>query len=173
MRRTAFTLIELMIVIVIMGVVYTLAINNFSRLNSDSTQKLRLENLKEYLGSLKYSKSARVLCLDNCANCGIYLDGNKTKSIDGFVDDSVKTYRYDNSYGFIEQKQKTFFNADGVEENICFSYTLDNNKIGDQVLIEYKNKFYDMTTYLQKTPVYKSMQAAQDAKENLVNAVIR
>ena len=173
MRHTAFTLIELMIVIVIMGVVYTLAINNFSQLNTNRAKTLRIENLKEYLGALKYSKSARVLCLDNCADCGIYLDGNKTKSIDGFVDDSIKTYRYDSSYGFIQKKQETFFNADGIEENICFSYTLDNNKIGDQVLIAYKNKFYDMTTYLENPPVYNSMQVAQDAKENLVNAVIR
>ena len=172
MKRSAFTLIELMIVIVIMGVIYTLAISNFSRL-SDTSKKLCLDNLKEYLASLKYAKSARLLCLDDCSNCAVYLDGNKTKSIDGFLDDSVKTYRYDNSYGFIQKDPEPFFNADGVEESVCFSYTLDNNKIGDQVLIEYKNRFYDMTPYLQNTAVYNSIQAAQDAKENLANAVLR
>ena len=172
MKRTAFTLIELMIVIVIMGVVYTLAINNFSRL-SDTSKRVSLDNLKEYLASLKYAKSARLLCLDDCSHCAIYLDGNKTKKIDGLLDDSVKTYRYSNSYGFIQKEPETFFNSDGVEENVCFSYTLDNNKIGDQVLIAYKNKFYDMTPYLQNTQVYNTLQDAKDVKENLANAVIR
>ena len=161
-----------MIVIVIMGVVYTLAINNFSRLNN-KTAKLSLENLKESLGSLKYEKTARLLCLDDCSHCGLYIDGNKTKNIDGLVDDSVKMYRYDNREGFIQKEPETFFNSDGVEESVCFSYMLDNNKIGDQVLIAYKNKFYDMTPYLQNTQVYNTLQDAKDVKENLANAVIR
>ena len=155
-----------------MGVVYTLAINNFSRLTNKS-KSLSLENLKEYLNSLDYTKDARLLCLDDCSKCSIYLDGNKTKSINSFLDDSVKTYRYDSNYGFIQKEPEPFFNADGVEENVCFSYTLDNNKIGDQVLIAYKNKFYDMSTYLQNTPIYNSLQDAKDAKENLANAVLR
>jgi hypothetical protein len=162
-----------MIVIVIMGVVYTLAISNFSRLN-DKSKELSLANLKKYLTSLDYEQKAELICFDDCSKCTVYLDGNKTKTeIEGFVDAEVRRYRYDSAYGFVEKENGVFFNPEGIEENVCFSYKVDSNKIGDQVLIEEKGKFYDMSTYLQETPVYDSMQDAQEAKENLANKVLR
>lgn len=172
MKRSAFTLIELLIVIVIMGVIYTLAISNFSKL-SDKSASLRLDTLKEYLASLKYDKEARLLCLDDCSECNVYLDGNKTQKIEGIVDDSVRIYRYDDLYGFIEKEPEVYFSPDGVEESLCFSYKVDNKKIGDQVLIEYKNKYYDMSAYFEQTPVYNSMQEARDVREKLKNEVLQ
>ena len=155
-----------------MGVIYTLAISNFSRL-SDESEKLNLGNLKEYLISQDYDKSAQLLCLDDCAECDIYLDGNKTQTIEGLVDNSVRTYRYEQLYGFVEKKKDVFFNADDIEENVCFSYTVDKSGIGEQMLIEYKNKYYDTSTYLEPTVVYNSIEDAQEAKENLINEVLR
>ena len=149
-----------------------LAISNFSRLN-DESKSVNLQTLKSYLSSLEYEKEVRVLCLDDCSVCDIYVDGNKTQTIEGFLDKDVRIYRYENSYGFIEKEPEPFFNSDAIEENVCFSYKVDSNKIGDQVLIEYKDKFYDMSTYLEDTPVYNSMQEAQEAKENLANEVLR
>jgi len=172
LKRSAFTLIELLIVIVIMGVIYTLAISNFSKL-SDKSASLRLDTLKEYLASLKYDKEARLLCLDDCSECNVYLDGNKTQKIEGIVDDSVRIYRYDDLYGFIEKEPEVYFSPDGVEESLCFSYKVDNKKIGDQVLIEYKNKYYDMSAYFEQTPVYNSMQEARDVREKLKNEVLQ
>ncbi len=172
MAKAAFTLIELLIVIVIMGVVYTLALSNFSKLTNKS-ETLTLANLKEYLSSLSYEHNAALICFDGCTKCAIYVDGNKTQELDGFVDDTLKVYRYDSAYGFMEKEPDVFFNPDGIEENVCFSYKVDSNKVGDQVLIEYKNHYYDMSRYLEATPVYDSIQEAQDAKENLKNRVLR
>ncbi len=149
-----------------------LAISNFSRL-SDESKMLTLENLKVYLSSLEYEKEAKLLCLDDCSVCDVYVDGNKTQSLEGFLDKDIRVYRYENAYGFIEKEQDVFFNPDGIEESVCFSYKVDSNKIGDQVLIEFKNKYYDMSTYLQDTPVYNSIQEAQEVKENLANEVLR
>ena len=155
-----------------MGVVYTLAISNFSKL-TDKSQSLHLDTLKEYLGSQKYDKEARLLCLDDCSECDIYLDGNKTQKIEGLVDNSVRTYRYEDLYGFVEKKPQSYFTPRGVEESVCFSYRVDTQKIGDQILIEYKGKFYDMSTYFEQTPVYNSVQEAQDAREKLRDEVLQ
>ncbi|WP_457744499.1 type II secretion system protein [Sulfurimonas sp.] len=172
MNKRAFTLIELLIVIVIMGVIYTLAINNFTKL-SDTSKHLSLANLKEYLHSLEYEKEVRLLCLDDCSECDVYVDGNKTQSIEGFLDDSVRSYRYEQSYGFIERKQDIFFNQEGIEENVCFSYSMDNSGIGEQMLIEYKDKYYDMSTFFVDTPIYNSIQDAQEKREKSINEVLR
>jgi len=125
------------------------------------------------MSSLAYEKEVRLLCLDDCSVCDIYVDGNKTQTLEGFLDKDVRTYRYENSYGFMEKEPDVFFNADGIEESVCFSYKIDSNKIGDQVLIEYKDKYYDMSEFLDETPVYNSIQEAQEAKENLANEVLR
>jgi len=155
-----------------MGVIYTLAISNFSKL-TDKSQSLRLDTLKEYLASQKYDKKARLLCLDDCSECDVYLDGNKTQKVEGVVDNSVRVYRYESLYGFIEKEPEVYFTPDGIEENVCFSYTVDSKKIGDQVLIEYKGHYYDMSTYFEQTPVYNSMQEAQDVREKLRNEVLQ
>lgn len=172
MQKRAFSLIELLIVIVIMGVVYTLAINNFSRL-SDQSNNLSLANLKEYLSSLDFENEAKLVCLDDCSVCDIYLDGNKSKSIEGLLDSSVKSYRYESSYGFVEQDPEVFFNKDGVEESVCFTFSVDNEGVADQVLVGYKENYYDMSTYLTPTQVYRTMGDAQEAKENLQNEVLQ
>ena len=117
-----------------MGVIYTLAISNFSKLNNQSAS-LRLDTLKEYLASQKYDKEASLLCLDDCS--------------------------------------EVYFTPDGIEESVCFSYELDNNKLGDQILIEYKNSYYDMSTYFEQTPVYNSIQEARDVREKLRNEVLQ
>ncbi|WP_297442909.1 type II secretion system protein [Sulfurimonas sp.] len=172
MAKNAFTLIELLIVIVIMGVIYTLAISNFSQLSQD-THSLRLDNLKEYLLAQKPQHEAKLICLDDCSSCDVYVDGNKTQSIDGLLDESVKVYRYEQSYGYVQKKEEVFFNKDGIEENVCFLYGVDKSGVGEQVLIEFKNRYYDMSNYFEPLKVYKSVQEAQEAKEELANEVLQ
>jgi hypothetical protein len=155
-----------------MGVVYTLAISNFSQLGTE-LQSLRLDNLKAYLLEQNPQDNAKLLCLDDCSSCDVYVDGNKTQSIDGFLDDSVRVYRYEQSYGYIEKEPDIFFNQDGIQENVCFSYEIDKSGVGEQVLIEFKNNYYDMTDYFNDVKVYKTVQDAQEAKEELANEVLR
>ncbi len=161
-----------MIVIMIIGVVYTLAITNFTKLSDDSS-KLTLSNLKEYLNRIPHSKSAKLFCLDDCSQCDVIVDGEKLKTIEDFLDESVLVYTYDFSYGFMEAQKEVYFNSDDVEEDVCFSYEVDKNGVGNQVLIEFKEKFYDMSTYLRKTAVYNSMQDAVEARESLAREVKR
>ncbi len=159
-----------MIVIMIIGGVYTLAITNFTKLSDDSA-RLTLSNLKEYLISTPHAKSAKLVCLDDCSQCDVIVDGEKLKTIEDFLDESVLVYNYDFAYGFMEAQKEVFFNSDEVEENVCFSYEVDKNGVGNQVLIEFKEKFYDMSTYLSKTAVYTSMQDAVEARETLAREV--
>lgn len=161
-----------MIVILIMGVIYTLSIDNFKRLN-DKSSSLTLLNLKKYLNSFKHTKSVKLLCLEDCSNCDVYVDGVKSKNIESFLDSSVKTYRYESSYGFIESEADVFFNADDVEEDVCFSYKIDKNGIGDQVSVEFKNQFYDLSTYFSDTVVYNSMEEMLSHKEELSREVLK
>lgn len=161
--KKAFSLIELLIVILIIGIVYTISVGNFKKVKDESV-KLTLENLKEYLQTLPYEKSAEILCLDDCSECNILVDGEKVKKIDDFLDKSVKSYRYDFSYGMVEEEK---------QDDICFSYSIDKKGVGEQVFVEFKTKVYDFSTYLQSVGIYDSMQEATQAKELLNQEVLR
>ena len=172
---------ELLIVIVIIGVVYTLAIGKFQKIG-ESNMNVDLKNLKQYLRTVPKQvgideyKIIRFLCLDDCSSCDVLIDNkkvSKNNSFDAFLDSSVKVYRYDALEGSIELPQKVYFNTEGIEEDVCFSYEINNKGIGDQVMIEYKDKIYDYSTYIDNTPVYSSMQELINAKENIVREVIR
>lgn len=163
---------ELMIVIMIMGVVYTLAVGSFQNL-SDEKNKLSLQNLKEYLGSLEYKESAKLLCLNDCSTCYIFIDGNKSDTIESFLDDEVKTYRYEFHYGYTEAQKEVYFNEDDVEEDVCFSYEIDKNGVGEQLLVEYKGRYYDFSTYFRDKTVYDSIESAAEAKEEIQREVMR
>ncbi len=170
--KRAFSLIELLIVIMIVGVVYTLAIGNFNRLSSESS-KLTLENLKEYLNFIKHSENVKLLCLDDCSECDVIVDGVKSKTIEDFLDESVRVYRYEFSYGAVEIEKEVFFNIDDVEEDVCFSYEVDKNGVGDQVLVEFKEKVYDFSPYFSGTAVYSSIEDAVETREDMAREVMQ
>lgn len=161
--KRAFSLIELLIVIVIIGVVYTLAINNFEKVK-DESKTLTIANLKEYLQSLTYEEKVELLCLDDCKECKIIVDDRVHKKLDGFLDKNIKSYRYDFSYGMVEIEK---------QNDICFSYAIDKNGVGEQVIVEYKNLFYDFTNYLYSVNTYESLEEVQDKKETLIQEVLR
>ena len=171
--KKAFSLIELLIVILIIGVVYTLSIGNLQKMGDDSNDKLTLENLKEYLQGFDHDRSVKLLCLDDCLECNIFVDGKKVKGIDSFLDSSVKIYRYEFYAGIHEKSQEVYFTTEDVEEDVCFSYAVDKKGVGNQVIVEFKNRVYDFSTYLSSTPIYNSLDEAQEAKESLFREVLQ
>ena len=172
MSRKAFSLIELMIVIVIMGIIYTLSINGFKKISEKSSQ-VNLGTLKEYLIRLKPKESAKIFCLDDCSECGIYVDKIKIATLDDFLDSSVKVYQYEYFQGVQEKMQEVYFNEDDVQEDVCFSYEVNARGVGDQVFVEFKKTVYDFTNYFEGTKKYESIQDVIDDKEKLIEEAKR
>jgi prepilin-type N-terminal cleavage/methylation domain-containing protein len=159
--RKAFSLIELMIVIVIMGVIYTLSVTSFAQ-KSDEYARLTLLNLKEFMQAQEYEEDVKLLCLDDCKTCDIYADGVKIKTLEDFLDESVRVYRYEFLSGTREVLKDVYFNEEDVQEDVCFSYSVDKQGVGDQVLVEFKENVYDFTRYLNPTKKYASLEYVID-----------
>jgi len=155
-------------------VVYTLAITKLKSVGEEKVTPSFL-NLKEYLGSFIEGevKSARLLCLDDCSECGIYVDGVKTETFESFFDDSVAIYRYDFLQGVVKKQDAVYFNEENVQESVCFSFNMYKNNISEQLIVSYKEKAYDYTTYFEKTPVYDSLEELVESKETLSQKVAR
>lgn len=167
---------ELLIVVLIIGIVYNLAIGSFQKIGEVKTP-LSLKNLKKYLSEFEYEKDVEFLCLNRCSSCDVLVDGKKQEEIhgkfDNFLDDTVKIYRYEYGLGAIRVEPKIYFNTEDVEEDVCFSYKLDKQGVGEQVLVEFKGSVYDFSPYFSDTSKYDSLDEAVKSKEELVQKVFR
>jgi prepilin-type N-terminal cleavage/methylation domain-containing protein len=164
--KRAFSLIELLIVIVIIGVLYTLSINNFKTLKNKD-EKLTLKTLKRYMQNIPHEKSVKILCTQNCLSCDFYVDTKiflEKKISEDFLDNTTKVYRYSFSSGMVDVI---------YPNNICFSYTIDKKGVGEQIFVESRGLVYDFTTYLHKTKVYKSIDDVVEMKDNLIQEILR
>ncbi|MEA3228745.1 MAG: type II secretion system protein [Campylobacterota bacterium] len=174
--KKAFSLIELLIVVLIIGVVYTLAITNFQKVDNQSI-KVNLATLKKYLQTFPSQKNVQFLCLDDCSSCSVLVDGKKDDSLEGvfdnFLDDKIEVYRYEFASGVQEIEHELYFNEENSEESVCFSYKIDKQGIGDQVIIKFREKVYDYTDYSLVAPVYESIDEVIELKESLVQEVMQ
>lgn len=176
MSHKAFSLIELLIVILIVGIVYTLAISGFENLKDKKAQKPTLLNLKSYFSKLEYKNEVKLLCLDGCETCLVYIDGELNQKLsdnfDGFLDQSVKSYSFNINTGLQLVRESIYFNSEDVSENVCFSFSVDKKGVSDQVIVEYKNSVYDFTTHLNPTKKYASTSEVIDEKQRVINEVL-
>lgn len=155
-----------------MGTIYTLSVSGIKKMKQDE-EILSLKNIKSYLLNLEHKKDVCVVCLEDDERCTIFLDGKKIKEIERFFDKDITLYRYDINYGYIEKEFDLFFNEDNAQEEVLFSYHIDKSGVGEQVLVEYEDNYYDLSSYFNKTVVYTSIEAAADAKKEIVRDVLK
>ena len=176
MKNKAFTLIELLIVVIIIGVVYTLAVTNFQKVGNKA-QHITLQNLKPYLQTFPHKESVKFLCLDDCSSCFILVDGKKVDGLEGlfddFLDENIEVYRYDFSSGFQELEKDIYFNKEEIEENVCFSYDINREGIGKQIVVKFREKVYDYTAISPLSPIYNTLDDVIQHKDNQRQEVLR
>ena len=160
MQKKGFSLLELMIVIVIIGVLYTLTLSKLQSPQQEM-QKPSLTTLKSYLSHFSHDhKKVELLCQKSCDKCVVLSDGVKLQELKGFFDADVEFYRYDFFLGEIALNRES-----------CFDFSVDGDGVSDQVIIVYKEKVYDYTNYFTPVDEYDSLQELRDAKEKLISEV--
>jgi len=92
---------------------------------------------------------------------------------DNFIDDSIKTYHYSVLDGIVNVEYNPFFDSDGIEQDVCFSFSVDKQGVSDQVVVEFNNKVYDYTPYFEKTKIYYSIEDFIEAKEKIYQEVMQ
>ena len=88
--KRAFTLIELIIVVAIISISYSLVVPNIKNSTTDSVNLL---NLKEYLLSLNFDKRASIVCFEDDKECSIYLDNRVLKHKISLFHGKIYTYK--------------------------------------------------------------------------------
>jgi len=173
--KKAFSLIELLIVVLIVGIVYAMAISSFDNLKKGKA-KPTLLTLKSYLSKIEYKKDVRLVCLDSCESCLLIVDGEVKQELseqfDGFLDKDVRVHMFNINTGLQNVPDAIYFNSEGTSEDICFSFSIDKKGVSNQVIVEYKDYVYDFTSYLGETKKYTSTSDFIDAKQKVINEVL-
>lgn len=163
-HKKGFTLFELILVMSIIGVIYTIMIQNFT-LNDTSNKSVTLATIPEFLRE-NFAKNRTLVkfrCIDECLVCKVFEDGKETNT-------SVELFerRADiNAYTLVyDEPEKIEFGEYMVDEyeskEICFEYTLYPNGSTDKMIVEYKDKVYLLDNYKQKTKLFERVDDASD-----------
>ena len=156
-----------------MGVVYMFAITSLDKIKAKTQNNLpTLSNLKRFLLTKEFEKEARFVCFEDCGRCSVVLDGKTAQKFSAFFDSPPKLYRYDATLGMEQVEPDPFFDENGVQQQVCFSYRIYKDGIGDQVLVEYKESVYDYSDYFEDAKRYDSIEAAGQHKESMLQKVL-
>lgn len=171
-RRKAFTLIELMLVVLIIGLVYSLALSSLQKVGKGEV-KLSLENLETSLLEYHNNNHVEYVCIDRCERCYLFVDSKEIKTLESVVNNDVRLYRFDVVYGSRELELPAYFNADNQEEQACFRYEIFADGSRTEMMVETDKKVVDFAGKYHKTTVYESLSDAISAKRELIESVQR
>lgn len=172
MKNRGFTLIELMLVVLIIGLVYGLASNNMKRFN-DKTEIVDLLNLPDFVASQQDHDHLSVICIDRCKECALYRGEKMLKELTPFVDEKAEYFHFDRHLLTREVQWLPLFRENGVEEPICFRYDLYSDGSSSEMIIKTKEMVLDYPGYFGTVGRYTSVEEVVDAKQALIEEVLQ
>lgn len=170
MEKRGFTLLELMLVVLIIGLIYGLSLSGLKQ-RSEEPYALTLETLPEYLKRFHHRNTVAAVCTDRCLTCDLYVDGEVVKSLDPFVDDSAAFYRFDLHLGTRDVVWTPLFDEGGREKEVCFRYDIRPDGSSEEMMVLYKNEVIDYPGYFAPAARFASLDDAIESKRSLIREV--
>lgn len=167
-----FTLIELMLVVLIIGLIYGIAVNSIQR-SAEEPEAVTLETLTDFMQQHHKHNRLSLICTDRCSVCALYGDGEKLKEVPPFLDASARFYTFDYYLGSRELRWTPLYDEKGDEEEVCFRYDLYPDGSRSELMVAYAGAVVDFPGYFGKTARYPSLEAAVDAKQALYAEAMR
>ena len=162
LKRKAFTLFELMIVVVIIGVVYALVLSNFN--TKKKVRIYKIKNIKEALMPYwEKGKQLDFVLYDKCQKSALFINDIQAEKFEPLIKasefDKIEVYKPD--YRGEGQKQEFIPRLiDNTLHDICFQYTLFPNGSNSSYIVKKKNIYYIFYPYFQDVNVSENLENA-------------
>lgn len=151
--RVAFTLLELLIVILLISIFYYLVSASFKRDKKSNQRVLTIKNIKDYPLKKLSTKGAELICLNRCQNCFIYdYSIGKTIDIKSSLPKKLKAYILNSNSEAVQIKFGRLH-----DNPICLRYRYYPNGSSSEMIIEDKDTYYYIPSYFGKTEQYSSL----------------
>ncbi|MDA3947249.1 MAG: type II secretion system protein [Helicobacteraceae bacterium] len=174
MQKKAFTLIELLLVVVIIGVIYGLVINSMQKIN-DKEAHLSFESLPSFLESMHNQNNVAFVCIDNCRECAVYVDNVKVQEVDPFMKEErvLNFWRFDANQGTQELRFRPTFNEDDRAFDVCFRYEIFKDGSSSEMIIETQKQVFDYRGFLHPVRRYSSLQELGEKRQHELQEVLQ
>jgi len=157
--KGGFTLFELMIVVIIIGIVYTLVAVKFSQ---NKETKIKLSDLPKILQDSRFYKSVEVICIeDDSKNCKIYFDNNLSKMSLQLFKKKPMVYKLMPDETLKEIEFEPIIDENQKPVPVYFRYKVTKNGAGDEIIVDDGNGALLMFAYA--VPVrFDDIESARD-----------
>jgi len=174
MKRDGFTLLEMMIVVVLIAIIYSLLLSKQKKVD----QNLTLDIAHPYRALLYRfwdHNHLSIVCEDRCKECFVYEDQKRViKEIKPIFDknNTPKVYIFSDN-GSIKRADFIQLDPKQADKRVCFRYDLYGNGSSTEMLLEYKDKVVYLPPYFDNQKIFSSMQKAQEYLDNLKMEISR
>ncbi len=174
MQKKAFTLIELLLVVVIIGVIYGLVINSMQKIN-DKEMSLGFESLPSFMKTFHRRNHVALICTDNCKACALYVDSEMIKEVDAFMakEKVLRFWSFDADTGTRELRFTPIFDEDEREFDVCFKYEIFEDGSSSEMIIETQKESYDYRGFFMPPARHSSLQALEESRREEMQKVLQ
>lgn len=162
----AFTLFELLLVVVLIAVLYGVFVHKLSTPKTAQDANLNLKTLKPFLQTIPFEHKVELLCFEPDCSCHLYIDGKpvEQEAIKLFKT-SPKTYRK-NSFGQYQLHEYLAVKDEkGRFKTVCFGYNLYPNGSGSSYIVEADERFYYFPPHLGDVIEAESLEQIESTRD--------
>ncbi len=153
--RSAMSLFELIVVVIIVGIVYSLAIFTLKKENVIPLT-MSLSTIKSTLLSLSSQREIRMVCDVSCQECRIFdQDENLLTTLTLLSNTPVHRYGF-NRFGELQRWGNAVVSHEGKLSQGCFEVTLSPDGIITPIILKSENTYYVYTPLGEAKPYITS-----------------
>ncbi len=168
MNKKAFTLFELMVVVMIIGIVYSLVLGNFNTKNRVSISSI--ENIKKALmPHWKKGHKVDLIVYDKCSKSILAINNEPMEDLELNLNNkifkNIKVYKND----LYNDKRSIAFPSIKIENKIyksCFRFSIFPNGSSSSYIVKSENKFYLFFPIFVNTLITNDLDSAMEIYTN-------
>jgi prepilin-type N-terminal cleavage/methylation domain-containing protein len=163
-KRTAFTLFELMVVVIIIGVIYALVLGNFNMKNRIAVPKVK--DIKRSL-STHWKRGSRIdfYIYDDCSKSTLKINGEVKEDIESDIDlklfKNIEVYKT-SKHGESEELEFPPLLLNNRLHDVCFQYTIFPNGSSSSYMVKIDKTFYIFYPMFEDAMIIDSLSEAKE-----------
>ena len=152
---------ELMLVVVIIGIVYAMALSSFKPPDNKDLESVSLMSLPKYLRENFALQDAKLVCFEPCGKCEVLVDGQwQEDKIELFTSSDVRSYTIDIE-GFAAESEFAPHDIDDAYKQACFILHKRSNDSIEPIVLENEGSFIYYKAAYEEVEKYPTLSAIQ------------